>query len=176
MLTSSSVAGKNIPQATVNAVTGERYVTWYDWREFLSQHFSVIPSILQYHRFHFDSKSAGVCFVKEYSSSSEVAITMCGDPSTVNISTLLKIILPAGMTLQRQIYLYEKIQQFCTSDIAAKLTCPQPVQRSHTIASELSSTSAENEPASKSKRKCSHCRQIGHTKTVKGSITCPQQL
>ena len=107
MITSSSVAGKNIPQATVNAVTGERYVTWYDWSGFLSQYFSVIPSILQYHHFHFDSKSPGVCFVKEYSSSSEVSITMCGDPSTVNISTLPKIILPAGITLQR-LFIYTK--------------------------------------------------------------------
>lgn len=170
-VSNSSIAGKNLPQVTVNATTGQRYVTWYDWSRFLGSYFNAIPGILRYHHFRFDSKSPGVVFVKEYSSSPEEALTMCSDISTLDISAMPEIIQPPGMTIQRQIYLYEKIRKFCSSDTAKELTCPQPQQRLH--ASELPSA---EEPRSKSERKCSHCRQTGHTKTVKGAITCPQLL
>ena len=53
--------------------------------------------------------------------------------------------------------------------IAAELTCPQPHIPS--VAENISNTKKQ-----KSQRKCSHCRQSGHTKTVRGVITCPQLL
>ena len=62
-----------------------------------------------------------------------------------------------------------KIHPYCANAIAAELTCPQP----H-IASVTENDS--NTKKQKSQRKCSHCRKHGHTKTVRGVITCPQLL
>ena len=36
-------------------------------------------------------------------------------------------VVPAGLTLERQWYLYEKIRTFCSSNLAADLPCPKPL-------------------------------------------------
>ena len=38
-------------------------------------------------------------------------------------------ITPAGMSAERQHYLYEKIRPFCSSEEAAALTCPRPASQ-----------------------------------------------
>ena len=162
MVCNSTVSGKNIRLITLD-FGGKRNVVWYNWSEFLSKHFSMIPGISQYHQFRFDSHSPGVVFVKVHSKAQEAAVTI-GRGSCGGSSGMPQVVIPTGMTVDWQIYLYEKIRPFCSSD-AADLTCPMP------------STYAPSHPAEKSvrsQRKCSHCRQSGHTKTVRGVITCPQ--
>ena len=161
---SSTVSGKNIPLATVKS-TGKRNVVWYNWSEFLSSHYTAIPSISQYHHFRFDSLSPGVAFVKVHSQAPETAVTI---NSNCRISSdMPQIIVPNGMSRERQVYLYEKIRPFCLSD-TADLTCPRPPTHN------TSTNPARDAGKSKqSQRKCSHCRLTGYTKTVCGVITYP---
>ena len=58
--------------------------------------------------------------------------------------------------------LYEKISANDTAD----LTCPWPPTPT--------STNPTQDAGKQSQGKCSHCRQPGHTKTIRGVITCPQ--
>ena len=167
MVSASSIAGKNIPQVTVDS-SGKRQVIWYDWHDFLSQHFNTIPRISNYHSFRFDSKFPGKVYLKQYSTSLEEVFTIINDVNAFDSLEMPEAIVPPGMSFQRQVYLYEKIRQFCSSEEAAELTCPKPLlqHQQHTDATR----------SLKIKRKCSHCKQPGHTKTVRGVITCPELL
>ena len=156
----STVSGKNIPLTTVDP-SGKLNV-WHNWSDYFNPHFTTIPSISKYHHFQFDSISPGVAFVKEHSAAPETTVTII---SNCEFSSVMpKIIVPNGMSMEQLVYLYEKIRPFCSSD-TADLTCPHPPISANPIVVK-----------SKSQRKCSHCRQIGHTKTVRGVITCPQLL
>ena len=46
----SSQVGGNIPQV-ITSPGGERHVKFFNWSEFLSKYFKVIPSITSYHVF-----------------------------------------------------------------------------------------------------------------------------
>ena len=168
MICNSSVSGKNIPQPTLDCM-GKRNVIWYNWSGFLNPFFNSISGIAQYHHFYFDSSAHGVVTVKEHSKTSEkvIEITNLREFDTTKMPEVIK---PPGISFDRQKYLFEKIRPFCSSELASELTCPQPQMMSVATAVE-----GHVQP-SKSKRKCSHCRQIGHTKTVCGVITCPQLL
>ena len=169
MVSSSSIAGKNIPQLTVD-ISGRRHVIWYDWSNFMNKYFSAIPSILRYHHFWFDSSFPGKGFVKKHSKACEDVIKIISDLSRLDVRTMPDVITPSGMSFDRQVYLYEKIRPFCAGVSAAELTCPAPLG-----CPELPAPCAvEGNP--KKTRKCSHCHQPGHTKTVRGVTTCPELL
>ena len=157
-----TVDGRNIPLSTVDS-TGKCNVVWYNWSDFLKPFFTPIHGISQYHHFRFDCTALGVVFVKEHAEADEMAVTINSDSTTIPLEMPL-IITPVGMSRERQAYLYEKIRPFCSSD-TANLTCPKP---------QTDKTTTQAKP--KSNRKCSHCRQTGHTKTNRGVITCPQLL
>lgn len=66
--------------------------------------------------------------------------------------------------------LVPEIRVFCEPEYA-DITCPQP--------NSVTNTSTENYLAPsqpKRARLCSHCKHPGHTKTVRGKVTCPQLL
>ena len=159
----SIVSGKNIPLSTVES-DGKRNVIWYNWSEFLNPNFTYIPGIAQYHHFRFDSTAPSIAFVKVHSKAPETAVNI--SKSNEFSSLMPQIIVPPGMSRERQVYLYEKIRPYCSSD-TMDLTCPKPP---------MDPNPNLTEKAGKSQRKCSHCRQTGHTKTVRGVITCPQLL
>ena len=171
VVSNSSISGKNIPQPTVDS-NGKRHVVWYNWSDYLSQFFSSIRGISQYHHFQFVSTRKGMVYVKEHSLGIEKAIEICDTVSSIDVSGMPEIIYPSGMSRDRRKYLYEKIRPFCSSVEAAELTCP-PVEEEQ---EEMCIQPEATEKSSKSQRKCSHCRQPGHTKTVCGVITCPQLL
>ena len=167
MVRNSSVAGKNIPQPTIDSA-GKLWVVWCNWSSFLSDQFNTIPGISKYHHFRYASFSPGTSFVKEHPNSLETSTKLKDSQDPIDILKIPDMITPSGISRGIQIYLYEKIRRFCSTKAAADLTCPQPQ-------TEPSSSSITGKP-SNSKRKCSHCRQIGHTKTVRGAITYPQLL
>ena len=167
VIQNSSITGKNIPLPTIDC-NGKRNVTWYNWSDFLSQSFNTLPGITRYHHFRFDSLAPGSVFVRENCKEPETTIVISKKDSAVDILGMPEVILPPGMSLERQVYLFEKIRRFCSS-AAAELTCPKPYTTENPLP-------AQQEKQSQSQRKCSHCREPGHTKTVRGVITCPQLL
>jgi hypothetical protein len=71
---------------------------------------------------------------------------------------------------KRQWYLYEQIRPFCKTNLAADFTCPKPNipkpsgSSEDTVTSQSRSGQNEQCTSKGTKRKCSSCKQVGHTK------------
>jgi len=98
--------------------------------------------------------------VKEYANTEETSFKLTSGDKWPEIHQMLPTITPAGMSAERQHYLYEKIRPFCSSEEAAALTCPRPASQP------VGRTTQLPESKIKTTRKCSHCHKPGHTKTV----------
>ena len=108
-----SISGENIPQIT-KRVDGRRLVKWYDWKSYFCTLYKTIPNITTYHHFRFDKKSPGIVFVQTLADSPEIAVTISSE-NTIDIHKLPREIIPKGLDLKRQWYLYEEISPFCSS-------------------------------------------------------------
>ena len=101
-------------------------------------------------------------YIKEHSLGIEKVIEICDTVSSIDVHGMPEIIYRFAMSRDRRNYLYEKIRPFCSSVEAAELTCPPVVKEQEEMCIQPEAT----EKSSKSQRKCSHCCQLGHTKTV----------
>ncbi|SMN01906.1 hypothetical protein SPONL_198 [uncultured Candidatus Thioglobus sp.] len=124
---SESSAGYNMPMPVRNTITGELEVRVYDWVAFFhSLEFKTVPNILRYHVFRFDQANLQVVFVKEYSTESEVYVQILKSTPAFDKTLLPLHIVPKGLDLERQWYLYEKIRILCHSNLSRDITCPEP--------------------------------------------------
>ena len=170
----SIIGGRNIPQVTVNSRTGERYVTWYDWSEHMKKFFRPFPGISNYHHFRLDVSEPGTVFAKEYNDSEEIQYTIAlSDNFPDSMQELPTEITPPGMSVDRRQYLFDNIRQFCATAEAAELTCPAI---SHPSKRKKKGDLPPSKRKKTSQRKCSHCHEPGHTKTIRGKVTCPKLL
>ena len=165
----SSQVGGNIPQV-ITATDGETLVKFFNWSQFLSEYFKVLPLITSYHTFRFDHQHPGVVFVRKYSQSPEHSIQIL--KCRPNATDTPQQILPKGLDLERQWYLFEKIRPFCSCNLAADITCPQPSapkphQESDGVQNHQGSggepTSLPTTAGTK-RRTCSVCKESGHNK------------
>ena len=125
----SSSSFVNVPQL-VGTLDGTCYVPTYNWSEYFEQHTikSALKGITKLHHFRFDANSPGAVYIKERSSDSERQITLTKNNSWCpSANHLPDIVVPPGLSLERQWYLYDKIREFC-SDITKDDVCPK---RSH---------------------------------------------
>ncbi|KAJ8300917.1 hypothetical protein KUTeg_022436 [Tegillarca granosa] len=110
----------------------------------------------------------GIVFVKEYANSPEVEINVlrnqnCRFPHLD--PELPAVIPPKGLDPARQWYLYEEVAPYCNNkDSCKKPDVTKPILK------------AEQSEEYDKKRKCSHCKSCGHTKSRGGIITCPKLL
>ena len=162
---SSSVIGANIPQLIMDQ-SGDWEVLYYDWTAFFEIYFKDLKGITSYHIFRVTSDHPGRVFVRQHSQAQETAVVLM--KRMPQSSDFPQQIVPEGLDLKRQWYLYEKIRPFCSSNLAADLTCPKPLECKPT--SHDDSTKAIENPKTHGKRCCSICQQPGHTKR-----TCPTQ-
>ena len=119
----------NVPQL-VGDLDGTVYVPSYDWSNFFEDHVIKIAlkGISQLHHFRFTATHPGTVFVKASSDGVERSIQLLKDPSWKPTATNLPpVIIPNGLSLERQWYLFEKIREFC-ADEAKDLVCPKPKQ------------------------------------------------
>lgn len=146
--------------------------TYYGWSEYLQQSFTIIPQITKYHHFRFSERFPGSVFVKQFADSSETEIKIAKVGRTCGLSenTLPTTLTPAGLSNERQVYLYEQIRPFCDAEYR-DIVCPLPERYSTSVQEQDKDTAPP-----RSKRLCSHCRNPGHTKTKSGKITCPELL
>ena len=124
----SSHIGANKAQL-VRSPSGEQLVHFFNWSEFFHPFFCSLPSITMYHVFHFDHDFPGKVFAKMRSADPSVQEISIQRPSSIlpTPSQFPSEIVPAGLTVERQWYLYDKIRPFCSSNLAADLTCPKPL-------------------------------------------------
>ena len=170
----------NEAQLVVNE-EGSVIVLTYDWASFFAPRFKKLPNIKKGHHFRFSSSHPGVVYTKERTDdTSEARHDLLKEGATFDDhSELPDVIVPAGLSAQRQWYLYDKIREFCpVSD--RDLTCPLPSVPKPTScqdtpeppASPLHPARPLTQPPSQSQpppakrprqqRSCKKCGQPGH--------------
>ena len=165
----------------------------YDWAAMFAPHFRKLKHIKSYHHFYFDSSTPGVVHFKAASDSKEERIVL--QKNTVWCPTSSDVperVTPAGLSLERQWYLYNTIAEYCPEAVRDKV-CPKPLVAFNTALqqhdsttltstatnstdhlstipttstpvspSAVSSTSGLTAPPTKKARLCTKCKQPGH--------------
>ena len=171
VVANSTTTGSNKSQL-VRLSTGEIAVKFHNWSTYLQQFFTSLPGITSYHIFHVDNTIPNTIFVREFSSSPEKTMVVGRRSVSTDINTSLPDqILPIGLDLERQWYLYDKIRPFCSSNLSADLTCPKPLFPKESVSAAGPSHSTESpstqQPHSVEvtrKRSCTVCKGHGHNK------------
>jgi hypothetical protein len=108
----------------VSEQDGTIIVPTHDWQQFLNHHFRKLKNISTYHHFRFSSSDPGVVFLKQYDDSAKERVPLLkGNWQPDN--DFPKVIQPAGLSLERQSYLYERIREFCPEERRDDV-CPKP--------------------------------------------------
>ena len=175
----------NVAQPTGSA-DGQVLVPTYDWQEFFTPHFKV-TGIKKLHHLRFTSASPGCAFVKERAGSEEVKrcfFKKDAENWKPEPDQLPPVLPPAGLSLQRQWYLHDKIREFCPDNVK-DITCPKPAGEAEgntqsspspsptpppTLSSTVPPTLSHipppalntEEPPAKRAWLCGHCRKPGH--------------
>ena len=119
----------NVPQL-VGTSDGACYVPTYNWSDFFDDHTikTALKGIKSIQHFRFVATSPGVVHGKCKSSATERQIKLTKNNTwSPSAHHLPDFITPAGLSLQRQWYLFEKIREFC-SDATKDEVCPKPSQ------------------------------------------------
>lgn len=102
----------------VGTQLGETLVPMYNWSHFFEPYFRVLPAIKSYHHFHFNSSSLGTAIVKQFCDSPAISYKLSTTSSwNPSPATLPPVIPPPGLPEERQVYLYQKLRQFCREDV-----------------------------------------------------------
>jgi len=118
----------NVPQL-VGSLDGSVFVKTYNWSEHFEEHSikTALKGISQMHHFRFASSSPGAVFVKSVGSDNERKINLLKN-ATWNPSAheLPPVVVPSGLSRERQQYLFDKIREFCPAD-KQDIVCPKPI-------------------------------------------------
>lgn len=117
----------NHPQL-VGEYDGTTHVKIYDWGTFFDSHTisTSLKGISKMHHFRFTADHPGCVFVRNSSDDTERKIKLVKDLSwKPSKNCLPEQVIPSGLSLERQWYLYQKIREFCPDD-TKDLVCPQP--------------------------------------------------
>ena len=107
VVNNSTLGGYNQAQ-TIFDREGNHVVHFYNWTEFLSTYFKTIPDILKYHHFIFDRNNVGKVKVKKTIDENEQIVDIMKKESIIGFP---QEIFPAGLSAERQWYLYEQVRQ-----------------------------------------------------------------
>ena len=96
---------------------------------FLAEHFKPLKGIRKLHHFRFSSTEPYTVYVRESINDTEVSVNILKD-TTANVSqfspsSLPSELLPAGLTVDRQCYLFRSIREHVTRGFQDEL-CPNP--------------------------------------------------
>ena len=118
-------AKPNVAQL-VGSQDGELIVPMYNWSKYFEEVTvkSSLKGISQMHHFRFTRQHPGKVFVKDNNREKERCINLLKDLSW-RPSALPEPIIPPGLSLERQQYLYDKIREYCPEQ-CRDLVCPKP--------------------------------------------------
>ena len=120
-------ATPNIAQL-VGSQSGETIVPTYNWSDHFNEYTTktALKGIKKMQHFHFSHLFPGQVKVKNDCDGSERTIDLRKDPSWRPMATELPDrIIPPGLSLERQWYLFDKIREYCP-DHCKDLVCPRP--------------------------------------------------
>lgn len=162
----------------VGTQDGEVVVPMYSWSTHFEQHFRKLPGIKKYQHYTFSSLQPGKVTFKEYSDSESCTFNLLTDDWNPSASELPPVIMPTGLSLERQWYLYNEIREFCRTG-TDHLVCPCPTlpqqcqqlseeeeeqQEAEEEEQEDNGEDVECEPRAKRARKCGRCGSTGHNR------------
>ena len=118
-------ASPNVAQL-VGSQNGEVIVPMYNWSGYFEDATvkSSLKGITQMHHFRFTQQHPGKVFVKDNTNEKERCINLLKDHSW-RPSALPELIIPPGLSMERQQYLYDKIREYCPEE-CRDLVCPKP--------------------------------------------------
>lgn len=167
--------------------SGKVFVNIYDWHSFFV-HYKTIAHLKKFHHFLFESDNVGfVCCQEFCTSKSDVSFCLFTAAEANSHGGFPDVVTPAGLSIDRQWYLYENIRNLVPPR-AQDFLCPKPICPRHTFAQtrkELQGINAkrkapiEPETVQIAKRKpqtCSFCGCIGHINRILGGVpACPKR-
>ena len=125
---SSSKNGHNVCVRVSKSIVSP--VIYRDWSSWLSQYFSKLKGISVYQHFRFEKNNPSVLIVKERKNSEKVEIDLIKKKFPFSKDQppikLPKKILPTGLSLKRQWYLYDQIRRHIPYESDKNKTCPLP--------------------------------------------------
>ena len=117
----------NVPQL-VGTLDGTVFAPTYNWSEFFENHTikTALKGISKMHHFEFTARKPGMVLVKESSDGVERSIRLFKDTSwKPSAEQLPSLVVPNGLSIERQWYLFDKIMEFCPDD-KKDAVCPEP--------------------------------------------------
>ncbi|PSN31946.1 hypothetical protein C0J52_21414 [Blattella germanica] len=110
----------------VGTESGTVVVPTYDWQKKLQAGMSNIPNLTQMHHFEIRTDTPGIVHTKKLINSEvEVSYSIINNDFPSEFGKPPEIIKPSGLTLERQLYLFEKIRPFVPIENQDTL-CPAP--------------------------------------------------
>ena len=143
-------------------------VPTYNWSQFFEQHFqrTALAGITSFITFGLMQPAQESYTLKLPVINKKKLLICCKTllwrPTMEDLPALVP---PAGLSLERQWYLYDKIREFCNPDVQ-DVVCPRPAC---TLPGETQTRSILNQqkvvpPPSKKPRLCSNCKRGGHNR------------
>ena len=156
---------------------GEVFVPTYDWQSFFATRMKKVTGIKGYHQFVMSNSSPGTVTCKQYSDSTGTSMKLIKNDWMPSATEFPSVVVPSGLSAERQWYLYDKIRPFCDTQSYRDITCPLPtVPRPRTPVNSPgpspppsphhrpASRRPVSPPPSKKIRSCSKCGEAGHNK------------
>ena len=108
----------------------ETMIDFRDWSSLFKKHFKEIPNITEISTFHFTAEQPGIVQFKRREESSWEAIRLLKKPRFVfSSNNRPSVIVPQGLDLERQKYLFKEIRGFIRNPKRKAITCPKPEQK-----------------------------------------------
>lgn len=171
----------NVAQLVVTE-DGKTVVPTYNWTDLFASRFRKFDGIKKHYHFRFISSDPGAVYVKLHSDTTEKGFVLLKGSWSPSSDDLPPIIIPNGLSMERQWYLLDHIREFYPEQ-DCDITCPEPtVPKPRSRAgtpevnhnpSPLPSHAAEDNPvppSTKKPRLCGTCKREGHN-----IRTCPDR-
>jgi hypothetical protein len=106
----------------------QKKVVYRNWSEWLARYFKQIKGITNYHHFIIKNENHGSIILKEDVDSEGKSFNILKKPIDFRSMRLYptEYIIPEGLSLERQWYLYEQIRMHIPNVIDQDITCPKP--------------------------------------------------
>lgn len=123
----AEIAKADKPDQKLNNGISSNYRDCSSW---LSQYFKSLKGISNYQHFRIEKENPSIIIVKERKDSEEISIELAKKKFPFSKNTppkkFPKQLLPAGLSLKRQWYLYDQIRSHIPYENDKNLTCPRP--------------------------------------------------
>lgn len=122
-------ATANVAQL-VGTQDGSTVVPMYEWSTYFDSYTikTALKGITKMHHFRFSRSDPGKVFVKSrWSDKNERCINLLRQPWNPTGRDLPNLIIPKGLSLERRVYLHDKIREFCPEHVQ-DLVCPNPLE------------------------------------------------